>query len=267
MPERLSCLPSEIDLDTPSAVRVHDFYLGGNNFACDRELGKKVLAIAPEVRAAALANRAFLRRVIQLCTENGIRQFLDLGSGVPTSGNTQEIARQLAPGSIVVYVDHDPVAVARSELLLEGVPGTGIVHADARNTDKVLTTDETQQLFSFTEPICVLMLALPLFIPDSDHPAEVIARYRDAIAPGSYFALSHLTGDNLPAEMDAVMRLYRESHNPGTLRIRQQLTQLFAGFDIMEPGVVFLSQWRPETPADAATARRSVCYAGVARKL
>lgn len=260
-------IPRGIDIERPSAARVYDYYLGGgNNFASDRALAKEVLVVAPEIRTAALANREFLQRVVSHCLDQGVRQFLDIGSGIPTVGNTHEIAQRLDPESRVVYVDNEPVAVAHSELLLADVPNTAVVQKDLRDVEGVLNAEPTRRLLNWDEPVGVFLFALLHFIPDSDDPATLLARYRKAMAPGSYLAVSHVTGDRLPSEMNAVIDLYRNSQNPGTLRDAAQVRELLSGFEILDPGVVFLPEWRPNRELDSADQpERSVCYAAVAQ--
>lgn len=260
-------IPHDVDVEQPSAARVYDYYLGGgNNFASDRELAKKVLAVAPEIRSAALANREFLQRVVRYCVSRGITQFIDIGSGIPTVGNTHEIAQRMGPERRIVYVDNEPVAVSHSELMLSDVPNTAVVQRDVRDVEGVLNAESTRELVNFDEPVAIFMFALLHFIPDSDEPAAMLERYRKAMAPGSVLAISHVTGDELPAEMDAVVDLYRNSQNPGTLRGREELRTLLSSFEILEPGVIFTPTWRPDREPDPSDQpERSVSYAAVAQ--
>ncbi|GAB3299680.1 SAM-dependent methyltransferase [Parasphingorhabdus pacifica] len=257
-------IPHDVDIERPSAARIYDYYLGGgNNFASDRELAKKVLAAAPEIRTAALANRDFLQRVVRYCISRGITQFLDIGSGIPTVGNTHEVAQQIDPECRVVYVDNEPVAVAHSELMLSDIPNTATVQCDARDVKGVLDAEATRNLLDFDKPVAIFMLALLHFIPDSEVPGDMLESYRAAVAPGSVFALSHVTGDELPEEMNTVVDLYEQSQNPGTLRNRAEFRALVGGFEVVEPGVVFLPDWRPDRERDTDP-ERSVCYGLVA---
>ncbi|WP_253779593.1 SAM-dependent methyltransferase [Goodfellowiella coeruleoviolacea] len=260
-------IPRNIDLVTPSSARLYDYYLGGsNNFAADRELARKVLAVAPQIRATALANRAFLRRAVRYLVAAGIRQFLDIGAGIPTVGNTHQIAQQLDPDIRVVYVDNEPVAVAHSELLLSDEPNAEIVEADFRDPAGVLDARETRALLDFDQPIGLLLCAVLHYVPDADRPAEILASYREALAPGSHVAITHITGDDQPDALREVAELYATSQNPGQPRSRDEFTALFAGFEVVEPGVVYLDQWRPERPEDVGEhPERSLAYGAVGR--
>lgn len=267
MVNRDNWIPRNIDLVTPSSARLYDYYLGGsNNFAADRELARKVLAAAPAIRTSALANRAFLRRSVRYLVAAGIRQFLDIGAGIPTVGNTHQIAQQLDPQARVVYVDNEPVAVAHSELLLSDEPNAAIVEADLRNPAGVLGAPETRELLDFDQPIGLLLCAVLHYIPDSDHPAQLLARYREVLAPGSFVAMTHMTHDDQPDELHKVAKLYATSQNPGQPRTRAEFTALFDGFEIVDPGVVYLDQWRPERPEDVGEhPELSMAYGAVGR--
>ncbi|MER6993987.1 SAM-dependent methyltransferase [Saccharopolyspora hirsuta] len=264
MPER-SQIPHDLDLDRPSGARVHDYFLGGgSNFSSDRELARRVLAVAPDIRLDALANRACLHRVVRACLELGVRQFLDVGCGIPTFGTTHQTAQQLAPDARVVYVDSEPLAVTQGELLLEGNPGAAIVQADLRDVDAVLTADRTRQLLDPAEPVAVLMFSVLHFIPEP--PAAMIGRYLDAFAPGSLLGLTHLTADHAPQTVRAVCALLDDSQHPGIARSRAELTDLLAGLDLLDPGVVPTADWRPEPGDSDLRTEAPLSYAAVARK-
>nr|BFF02287.1 SAM-dependent methyltransferase [Streptoalloteichus tenebrarius] len=237
-------------MDRPSAARVYDYWLGGShNFAVDRALAEQALRIVPELPEITRANRAFLRRAVRYCLDNGIRQFLDLGSGIPTVGNVHEVAQSVAPESRVVYVDSDPVAVAHSRAILAGNERAEVVQADACDPDAVLGAPGTRRLIDPDQPLAVLMLALLHFVPDSDDPAGIIGRYRDAGPSGSYLVLSH--GTDAADERRAGMKeLYARSTTPLALRPPDAVAALFAGYELVEPGVVYLPEWRPD-PAEA----------------
>jgi len=255
-----------IDLSKPSASRVYDRLLGGgHNFPPDRELATRLLACMPDAAHAARSNRAFLRRVVHHLVDAGVRQFLDLGSGIPTVGNVHEIARKRAPRCTVVYVDNDPIATAHSRLILGQDPRTVAVEADLRDVDAVVSAPEVQAMLDFTRPIAVLMCAVLHFVPDSDDPVGIVRRYCDAVRPGSYVALSHATDDDYPEDLAAAISLYRDGGISGTARGRHAVTELFTGLELVEPGVVFADEWRPEG-RDEVDPRRSRCYAGLALK-
>ncbi|GAA0530705.1 hypothetical protein GCM10011581_28580 [Saccharopolyspora subtropica] len=255
-----------VDRTRANPARMYDYYLGGaHNFAVDRDAAERVLAVLPETRTFALENRAFLQRVVRyLVTEAGIDQFLDLGSGIPTVGNVHEIAQGLNPRARVVYVDHEPVAVAQSQRMLAGNDRATIIHADLRHPDLVLGHADTRRLLDLTRPVAVLMISVFPFIPDSDDPVSIIGAYRAACAPGSYLALSHsLTPEYWPGEVTQAIELYQSSTHPLHLRDPEQVRRLFTGYRMVEPGLVFTSAWRPERPVSEEKARESRAVAGL----
>lgn len=256
--------PPGVDTESPNAARVYDYWLGGaHNFAADREFGDRVKCVIP-AEYFALMNRAFLGRVVRyLVNEAGIRQILDLGSGVPTVGNVHEIAQDAVPDCRVVYVDNEPVAVAHSELILEGNSRAAIVAADLRDPHAVMSHPDTRRLIDFTEPVAVIMCAVLHFIPDDDDPAGIVADYGDSMAPGSFLAISHATADDYPEDLAEVVMLYERTSTPATLRTHRQICDLFEGFTLLSPGVVFTPLWRPDTPPNGEDPRRSLCYGGV----
>ncbi|MBK0867624.1 MAG: SAM-dependent methyltransferase [Saccharopolyspora sp.] len=267
MHSRPSWSPVRADLSKPSAARVYDYLLGGSsNFAIDRDFAHRALEIFPGAREYARLNRLFLQRVVRYYVARGIRQFLDIGSGIPTVGAVHEVAQRLAPESKVVYVDNEAVAIAHSQLMLQGNERAAIVQADMRDPEQLFRIPELSGTLDAAEPIGVLMLAMLHFVPDEQHPAELIARYRDLLAPGSYLALSHGTDEDLP-EVTELGELYRDTSTPATLRGRRQLTEMMSGFELLSPGVVFAPEWRPESAEDVGPdPQRSVCYAAVGRK-
>jgi hypothetical protein len=265
--ERPSWAPQNIDLERPNAARIYDYYLGGAcNFAHDREFADKFLELMPEAEMAARRNRAFLRRAVRFCVESGIRQFLDLGSGIPTVGNVHQIAQDMVPDCRVLYVDNEPVAVAHSELMLEGNENAAILQSDLCDPDTILNSDSARRLLNFDEPMALLMVSVLHFVPDEAGPRAAIARYLEIMAPGSYFVMSHGTTetDDDHAEADAA---YQRTTNPGFGRSRQEILGLMAGTELVEPGLVWTHQWRPD-PGDEVldNPRSSVMLAGVGRK-
>jgi S-adenosyl methyltransferase len=190
--ERPAWLSDEFDPDRPNAARVYDYFLGGShNLAADRKLAAQVLAEIPDAPLVAQANRAFLRRAVLYCIEVGIRQFLDLGSGIPTVGNVHEVAQRAAPESRVVYVDIEPVAVANSRAILAGNDRVAVLQADIRDADRILNDPGLQRLLDLDRPLAVLMVSVLPFIPDADDPVRIVARFRDAITSGSYPGQRH----------------------------------------------------------------------------
>ncbi|MCI2421750.1 SAM-dependent methyltransferase [Saccharopolyspora sp. K220] len=260
----------DIDLDKPNAARVYDYYLGGDhNFAVDRQMAEEAIRMWPELPLIMQANRAFLRRAVQYCTDQGIRQFLDLGSGIPTVGNVHEVAQQAAPGTRVVYVDTDPVAVAYSKNLLRDNPNAAIVRADLREPDKVLAAPEVSELLDLSQPLAVMMVAVLHFVGDADQPGAIVARYRDALVPGSFLVISHATDEGRPDVAASHADLYRQrTATPMTMRPHAAVTGFFEGFELVEPGVVHLPLWRPTAATDVgARPERFTGLAGVGRKL
>jgi hypothetical protein len=257
-----------IDLERPSAARVYDFYLGGfHNFAADREMGRQAVQAWPDLPEIMRANRGFLRRAVEFLVDAGIRQFLDLGSGIPTVGNVHEVAQRLAPDTRVMYVDNDPVAVEHSHAILAGDERTQVLEADLRDPDSVLGAPELAKLFDLSEPIAVLMVAVLHFVPDDADPAALVARFRDAVPSGSYLALSHATAGEQADRAAEHRGLYQRTATPMTMRTRDQVVALFDGWELVEPGVVYLPQWRPDPDTPGVDRpERMTGLAGVGRK-
>ena len=267
MVQRPEWAPGEVDLDRPSAARVYDYYLGGShNVAADRELARQAIAKWPELPRIMQANRAFLRRAVRYCVDQGVRQFLDIGSGIPTVGNVHEVAQQAAPESKVVYVDIDSVAVAHSRAILAGNPRTAVVQADLRTPDRVLGDPDVRALLDLDQPVAVLLVALLHFVADADDPAALVARLTEGLAPGSFLVISHASTEGQPERAAEHQELYRRTPTPITLRSRDKVTALFGRAELVEPGLVFLPQWRPESPEDVEDhPERFAGLAGVAR--
>ncbi|GAB3870610.1 SAM-dependent methyltransferase [Dactylosporangium cerinum] len=262
--ERPSWAPADVDLDQPSVARVYDYYLGGShNFAADRAFAEQILKVMPAVAPLTRSNRAFLRRAVTMLAGLGIQQFIDLGSGIPTVGNVHE----LVPGGKVVYVDHDPVAVAHSRAILADVPGTAVVAADLRAPADVLAAPQVQGLLDFTQPIAFLLAAVLHFVPDEERPADIVAGYAAAGVPGSHIVLSHAGLDRplTPAE-EAAKEMYRKSPTPLILRSSQEVAKLLGDLTILEPGVVATYDWRPDPGAETAPDGDAIGCAAVARK-
>ena len=240
----------EIDPNKPSPARIYDFWLGGSqNFAVDRQVGQRAIDALPGLQAGARANRAFLGRVVhQLTAEHGISQFLDLGSGVPTVGNVHEAARYVDPTARIVYVDIDPVAIAHARALLADVAGVEAILADLRQPETVLTHPLVRDTLDFTAPIGILMNAVLHFVPDAEHPGEIVRAYTDHASPGSYLAISH--GAQNPEQLsaqDTMINDYRRSTGvPYTSRDADQIGAWLTGLDIEAPGIVTIDQWRPD---------------------
>jgi hypothetical protein len=258
-------VPSDMDVGVPSAARVYDYLLGGaHNFDVDRIVGEKVLAAAPNGRQIARSNRAFMSRAVRFMVACGIRQFLDLGSGIPTVGNVHEIAQHADPDCRVVYVDHDPIAVAHSQLMLSGNPLAVVVNKDLTEPKSLLKNSTVRKFLDFDKPIGLLMVAVFHFVPDDKEPAEIVKTYLDAIPAGSYVAISHLTADQMADEMAGVVEAMRNSRDPMYFRSYADVAALFDGLDVVEPGVVSAPLWHRDYGDDVD---QEGVYAGVGRKL
>lgn len=266
--ERPSWAPGEVDLEIPSGARVYDYYLGGShNFAVDRSMARRAIELWPDLPQIMQANRAFLRRATRYLISQGITQFLDIGSGIPTVGNVHQVAQDMLPEARVVYVDIDPVAVAHSRAILAGNPRADIVQAELSDVAAILSDPRAQRLLDLSRPIGVLMVALLHFVPDEADPAKIITMYRDIMVPGSHLVLSHATHEGRPDQADSHIELYQRTPTPMTMRSRSQIEVLLDGFDVVPPGVVFLPLWRPESPADVGDRpERFTGYAAVGRR-
>jgi hypothetical protein len=264
--ERPGWAPDDIDLERPNAARVYDYLLGGMaNFANDREFAARLMEIAPDAAKMARANRAFLRRAVTYCLDNGIRQFLDIGSGIPTAGNVHEIAQRIEPSAKVVYVDVEPVAVAHTELMLADNENADIVRGDLLEPDVLLSSAPAARLLDFDEPIAVLIVSVLHFLDDDAGPYEAVARYVRAMAPGSYLVLSHIAAED-SVEQSQARNLYQKDAVPIVGRTRDQFAAFFAGTEIVAPGIVWTPQWHPETADEIPNPERSKGLAAVGRK-
>ncbi|MFI9813698.1 SAM-dependent methyltransferase [Saccharothrix variisporea] len=268
MARNANWVPDDVDPGLASAARLCDYLLGGgHNFATDRALAEELLLVQPNARTIARLNRAFLRRAVLHLLDHGIRQFLDLGSGIPTVGNVHEVAHRAAPDARVVYVDFEDVAVAHSRMTLEHVDRATIVQEDVTEPDAVLAAAHRTGLLDLAEPVGVLAVGVFHFVPPERDPVGVLATYRDAVAPGSALALSQFTSDLQPVEMAGVVEVMKKSMNPVFPRTRAEITALFEGFEVVPPGVVPLPLWRPEAEiAGRDDPERAGILAGVGHK-
>jgi hypothetical protein len=245
---------ADIDVTTPSPARIYDYWLGGShNFAVDREVGQRAAAAMPTLPAAIRANRAFLRRVVHhLVTEQGVDQFLDLGSGVPTVGNVHEVAQAANPAAKVVYVDIEPVAVAHGRRLLADNDRATVIRADLRQSSDVLSRPELTGLLDLSRPVAVLMIAVLHFLPDADGPGDVVRSYRERISTGSFIAMSHAADDDdLPAEQAKMVEDYQRSTTvPFVHRDPEVIAGWLDGMELVPPGIVLTNQWHPDTDAE-----------------
>jgi S-adenosyl methyltransferase len=254
MTDRPTWAPPGVDIDRPSVARIYDYNLGGShNFAVDRAAAEQMALAMPMLPAANRANRSFLRRAVRTLTAAGIRQFLDLGSGIPTVGNVHEIARQAVPDARVVYVDVDPVAAAHGRALLADDPLAGAVLADLRNVHRVLADPLVTGLLDFSRPVGVLIVAALHFVPDADDPVGIVHRYGSATVPGSYLVISHPT-DECDARDDVTELVKVSARNSvnATLRGRADVARMFEGYRLLDPGIVYTPEWRPEGDVEAS---------------
>jgi hypothetical protein len=259
--------PATFDTSVAHVARVYDYWLGGkDNYAADRAAGEQAMKAFPNIALSARANRAFLARAVRfLAGEAGIRQFLDIGTGIPTANNTHEVAQSVAPESRVVYVDNDPVVLAHARALLASHPegATDYIDADLRDPQKILAG--AVELLDFSRPVAVLLMAILQHIGDDDDPYKIVAALVGAVPPGSYLALSHPAKD-IDAESMAKMAdsLNQMMAEKVTFRDRPAVARFFDGLELVEPGMAQASKWRPGSEAEAASP--AALWAGVARK-
>jgi hypothetical protein len=259
-------VPEGIDVTRPSVARIYDYLLfGKDNFAVDRAAAEEMMRSRLDLRRIALANRGFLLRAVRFLAEQGISQYLDLGSGLPTYPSVHDVAREIIPGARVVYVDHDPIVVVHNDALLATRDGVITIRADLRDPDAVFGHEALATCIDFSQPVAVLILMVLHFISQEEDAPGLIARFRDRLAPGSYLAMSLGTSDGADPQMAAdTTRTYAGARMPFTLRSGAQIMDLFGGFDLVEPGVVSLPEWRPDPNTDR-TPLKGPTVGGVAR--
>ncbi|HKT01243.1 MAG TPA: SAM-dependent methyltransferase [Rugosimonospora sp.] len=267
--ERPAWVTDSVDVERPSQARAYDYLLGGShNLAVDREVARQAIALMPDVAMQAQANRAFLHRAVRFLIDSGIRQFLDIGSGIPTVGNVHEVAQRLAPQARVVYVDADPVAVLHSRQLLLGNADAVAIEEDLRDPERILDHPDLRAVLDLERPVAVLLLAILHAIPDAADPAGAVARLLAPLPAGSYMAVSHATYESLPEIWARLAKLSEQTDRAVTPRSYAQIERFFDGLELVEPGLVWAPLWRPESPDDVGDApERSSNYAGVGRKV
>lgn len=267
--ERPAWAPRSIDISVPSVSRMYDYYLGGShNFEVDREAARKAMEFLPGLPKIMQANRAFLRRAVRFAAEQGIDQYLDVGSGIPTFGNVHEIAQAARPGARVVYVDHDPVAVAHSQAVLAGNEDAGVVAADLRKPREILTSPEVARLIDLGRPVALLLVAVLHFLEDADEPHRAVAELRAALAPGSLLILTHASFEGIPLpeeRAEGAVDVYRDIRSPLVMRSRDEIARFFDGFELLDPGLVHLPDWRPESAREDEDDFAFSGFAGVGR--
>jgi SAM-dependent methyltransferase len=266
--ERPDWVPADVDVEAPSAARVYDYFLGGaHNFAIDRALAGEIARMTPNVGDTMRAGRDFLRRAVRYLIGAGIRQFLDIGSGIPTVGNVHEIAQHIAPEARIVYVDIDPVAVAHSQAILAGNDQVVVLHADVCEPQKILADPQLLGLLDLSEPVGILLAGIMHFVHDEDDPLGIVAQLRDAVVPGSYLVISHVTYEDQPPEVLEAQKLSARTATEIVLRSKAQILEQFRGVTLIEPGLVHLPLWRPDAPGDVDEhPERFGAFGGVGRK-
>ncbi|MFF0109289.1 SAM-dependent methyltransferase [Streptomyces hirsutus] len=267
--ERPAWAPRSIDITVPSVSRMYDYYLGGShNFEVDREAARRAMEFMPGLPKIMQANRAFLRRAVRFAAGAGVTQFLDVGSGIPTFGNVHEVAQVAVPGARVVYVDHDPVAVAHSQAVLEGNEDAAVVAADLRKPREILGSHEVGRLIDLDRPVALLLVAILHFVEDADDPYAAVAELRDALAPGSMLMLTHASYEGIPLPPEragGAVDVYKNIRNPLIMRSRDEIARFFEGYDMVEPGLVPMPKWRPDTAPEDEDPYAFSAYAGVGR--
>ncbi|MFD6188867.1 SAM-dependent methyltransferase [Streptomyces sp. NPDC060275] len=254
----------EIDTGRPHSARIYDYLLGGkDNYKVDQEAGDELVAAAPEERIGARANRAFLERAVRHVVGGGLRQILDIGTGLPHSPNVHETALEMAADVRVAYVDNDPIVTAHADALLRSSDSIGVALADLRDPRAVLDHPDVRGVIDFDEPVALLLVSVLHFLTQAQQPERVVATLRDALPGGSFLVLSHATGDF--TDRSTAQAVYDRAAAPLNLRSRAEIERFFDGFDLVGPGLVPVPLWRPDTPPTAQTAGVGI-YGAVARK-
>ena len=259
---------SVIDTSVAHSARVYDYWLGGkDNYAADRAAAEAIIAVRPAIVRDIRANRDFMRRAAAFLAAKGIRQFLDIGTGIPTRPNLHEVVQDIAPDARVVYADNDPVVLAHARALLVSTPegATSYLHADLRDTGLIL--EEAARTLDFAQPTAVMLVSILQLIRDEDDPYGIVARLMDRAAPGSYLVLTHPASDILSELVAEIARRYNQSvATPATLRTFGQFARFFDGLELVEPGIVQCHRWHPR-PGDAVDEYEVAGWAAVGRKL
>ena len=257
-----------IDTGKPHPARMYDYYLGGHdNHEVDRRAADRLVEQYPDVLPSARANRDFLLRAVRTVADAGIRQIVDIGTGIPTSPNTHEVARESAPDTRVVYIDNDPIVATHARARLTSAPGTGFVHADLRDPEAILRHPVVREIIDFEQPVALILVAVLHFVPEEDDPAGIVATLTKALPRGSHLVLSHGTLDFHDHIGDEAAEIHRSSTASLHLRSHPELTPLFDGFELLDPGLVQVPLWRPEGALpEVEVLRRVGVYGGIGVK-
>jgi SAM-dependent methyltransferase len=264
-------VPPEVDTTVAHPARRYDYWLGGkDNYPADRESGDAIAAVFPTIRTTAVENRRFMVRAVRFLTrEAGMRQFLDVGTGIPSSPNVHEVAQSIAPESRVVYVDNDPIVLTHARALLTSTPQGAIahVHADLRDPQAILTHPDLVEVLDLRQPTALLLVAILHFIKDADDPYGAVARLTKALAPGSYLVISHATADSMPPETAKAVDVADSARRvPFQFRTRTQVARFLDGMDLLAPGIVSVSEWRAEhEPKPRPSVADTAVYGAIAR--
>jgi hypothetical protein len=259
--------PVGVDVNTPNVARMYDYFLGGkDHFPADRAAADKILEVVPEVPAAVRGSRDFLMRAVRYLTDAGMRQFIDIGTGLPTQDNVHQVAQRVAPDSRVVYVDNDPVVLAHARALLADVDQVNVLKGDLRRPEEII--EQADGFIDFTRPVAIMLVAILHFVPDAADPFKIVGRLREAMAPGSHLALAHATADEgRPEDVPRVLSVYERSNAPVVMRTHQEILGFFDELELLPPGLVYTADWRPgDAAAPPGAAEKSHVYCAVARK-
>jgi trans-aconitate methyltransferase len=268
-------VPPGVDTSVPTAARIYDYMLRGHNyFDADERACQKLLAAVPYAQDVAAANRGFHQRSAKWIAEHGIRQFIDIGSGLPTVGNTHEVVQKVAPGAHVVYVDKDPMVIRHSEMILDGTSPVSVICADLREPDTILKHPDLHRMIDFSQPAALCMTAVLQFVSDTDDPWSLLSRYVDVLAPGSYLSLSHLTDDyQAPVAAEGFRAVFDSATDHMYFRSKAKVTRFFEGLDLVvpyegapKPAVTFAGYWGCEDVELADSDGSRWLYCGVAKK-
>ncbi|QOV34944.1 SAM-dependent methyltransferase [Streptomyces ferrugineus] len=255
-----------LDTSRPHSARMYDYFLGGkDNYPVDAEAAEQVISLFPAVREMARTNRRFMHRASRLLAERGVRQFLDIGTGIPTEPNLHQIVQGITPDARVVYADNDPIVLRHAEALLHSTREgrTAYVHGDVREPGEILAA--ARRTLDFAQPVALSLVALLHLVPDEDEPGRIVRELLEPLAPGSYLTLSHATGDFDPETWERVVEVYRRGGTPAQVRSREEFAGFFASLDLLDPGLTLAALWHPE-PGEPHDGEETPLYAAVARK-